>query len=499
MDRPTDPNSLQNPLKQFRASTKRLKIHPLERAALIIVCAQLVALPWAIGGMRPWSQIPSFIVSILGFIVALWPRNYTEDHTGSNRFRLIMWPKLVRFPLFWLGLALLAYITIQTLNPAWTYRTDGKVWWMLKIPYKEWLPSGVDAPFDRWGPWRIEMIYATVWLTVCTTWIAFTRRRTVQLLFITIAVNGFALAAFGLAQRVLSNGKMFWFWQTPSGSFFSTFVYKNHAGAYLDLTLAVTCGLAGWYHLKSLRRLEKSSPAGLFAFFATASAVAVLVSYARGATFVMLGFLAITVVGFVIHQLVVPNPNRKPIVAIALVIIFSYFLKTGLEAVRSHLAWSRLTSTLANLEVSLEDRKLATKASLEMLDETWKYGSGAGSYRFLFTQYQQKYPELWSQGVGGPRKWWEHAHNDIVEFPLELGMPGTLLIFGALAWLSFYAAKNYFWQTPLSLCVVLGLVLMIGYAWFDFPFQNPAILMLWWVLAVAAAMWGQMEETNQRG
>ena len=123
---------------------------------------------------------------------------------------------------------------------------------------------------------------------------------------------------------------MFWFWVSPNPSFFSSFVYKNHAAAYLDLTLATTCGLAAWYYLRGLRRMEKSNPSGLFAFFATCIAVTILVSYARGATLVMLIFLVVCVGAFVAHQLVGPPENRKPIVAIVLILIFGYFLKTGL-------------------------------------------------------------------------------------------------------------------------------------------------------------------------
>ena len=81
-------------------------------------------------------------------------------------------------------------------------------------------------------------------------------------------MNGLALAVFGLVQRLLSNGKMFWRWESPNPSFFSSFIYKNHAGAYLDLALAVTCALAAWYYLRGVRRLEKSNPAGVFVFFA---------------------------------------------------------------------------------------------------------------------------------------------------------------------------------------------------------------------------------------
>ena len=71
--------------------------------------------------MRPWSQITSLILGIAGLVVALIPRHYTPEFSGVNNFRLIPWPRLMRFPIFWIGLLLLGYIAIQALNPAWAY------------------------------------------------------------------------------------------------------------------------------------------------------------------------------------------------------------------------------------------------------------------------------------------------------------------------------------------------------------------------------------------
>jgi len=58
--------------------------------------------------------------------------------------------------------------------------------------------------------------------------------------------------------------------------------------------------------------------------------------------------------------------------------------------------------------------------------------------------------------------------------------------------------KTYVWVKPLSGCVGLGLFLVLAHAWWDFPFQNPAVLMLWCVLAVAATQWAAAEELNAR-
>lgn len=488
----------QKPLEQFRGEHgKRLEIHPKEKALLWLVSIHLCALPWAIGDMRPWSQIPSFALSVLGLVLALLPRHYTEEHTGSNSFRLIMWPKLLRFPLFWIGLALLGYIAIQALNPSWEYRSDGKNWWMRKIDYTPWLPTSVDAPFARWGPGRLLMIYATVWLTLCTLWVGITRRRTLQRFFTILAINGLALALFGLVQRFTTNGKIFWFWTSPNASFFSSFVYKNHGASYLLLALALTCGIAAWYYLRGLRRLEKSNPSGVFAFFATCIAVAILTSYARGATIVMLVFLCLCIGAFVVHQLRSGTEHRKPIVAIAMILIFGYFLKIGLETVQSREAWTRLKQGVMEQDASVEARRIATKASLEMLDDHWRAGTGAGSFRFLFPTYQQRHPQIFD-APGGSRMWWEHAHNDIVQFPIELGLVGTLLLLSGIGYLALALLKSYFWENPLCACVVLGLLALLASSWWDFPFQNPAILMLASALFVTAAMWARFEEAGAK-
>ena len=489
-----DLQALQRPLEHFRAKTRHLTIHPLEQLLLWVVAAHLVFLPWALGGMRPWGQWTSLVFAAVGFLISLIPRNYTEDHTGANSFRLIPWPRLIRFPLFWIGLAMLVYVSIQALNPAWIFVRNDKYWWMQKVLYVTWLPSGVRVPFERWGPWRMFIIYAATWLTVCSIWVGFTRRRSVQALFIVIAANGLALAGFGVLQKLLSNGKMFWFWESPNSSFFASFVYKNHAGNYLNLALAVTCGLAAWFFLRGLRRMEKSNPSGVFAFFATCIAIAILVSYARGATVAMLVFLVCCVGVFVVHQLLMKNTTRKPIVAVMLMIVFGFFMKTGLEALNSREAWSRLRQGIMEEDVSLESRRVAREASLDMAKDYWVQGAGAGSFRFLFTLYQQHYPSIYH--ADGTQLFWEHAHNDILEIALEQGVAGLALIFAAGGYLAVLLTRGFCWQNPLSGCVVLGAALMFVQAWWDFPFHCPAVFLLWWSLLVLATMSTQFEEMN---
>ena len=492
-----EPLKARKTLDLFRAKTRRSAIHPLELAALWVIAAHLVFLPWALGTMRPWAQFISLGFSVLGFGLAVLPRNYTEEHTGSRRFRLLMWPKLVRFPIFWLGLALLGLVVLQALNPAWEYKSDAKNFWMQEVAHKAWLPHGVRAPFERWNQWRMLVIYSSALLTVCSIWVAFTRRRTLQALLLALAANGVLLAVVGVAQLMLRADKIFGIITSPNRRFFSSFIYKNHGAAYLGLAMALTAGLAGWFYLRGIRRMEKSNPSGVLAFFATLIAVSIITSYARGATLMMLVFVIGAVGAFVVHQFRLPSENRRPLIVVALLLLCGFFLKTGLGALQSGEAWDRIRQGIARQDNSLVLRERVTTVSLQMVRETWPQGIGVGAFRFIFPIYQHRDPKL----VIDENKrlmFWEHAHNDVVELLAELGAVGTFIIVLGFGYWAFALLKSYFWENPLSSCIVFGLLLLLAYAWWDFPFQCPAILTTWCALWAVATMWARFEEAGGR-
>ncbi|MBL9202934.1 MAG: O-antigen ligase family protein [Opitutaceae bacterium] len=483
-------------LEQFRASSQRRPLHQLELAALVLVAAHLVFLPWAIGGMPLWTQVLSAALAVAGLAVALLPRELNGDDSRPPT-RMIPWPRLLRFPIFWLGLAMLGYIALQGLNPAWTFRSDAANFWLERIPHRPWLPTGVDAPFERWNAWRSILVFGSAWLVVCTIWVAFTRRRTVQLLLVAVAVNGTLLAVFAVVQKILGNGKIYWSLPSPNLLFFGSFIYKNHAGAYLHLAFTAAVALAAWYYARGVRRHEKSNPAGLFAFFALGIAVSILASYARGATIIMLAFAVACAIAFVLHRRTLPPGTRNPAIGLALLAVFGVFLVTGWKSLRSRDALEGVRQGITRQDRALETRGVATTAALGMLAEHHALGVGAGAFRYVFPIYQARHPELTLSG--GERRYWEHAHNDLVQFPIELGLPGTALGLLGFGWLLLVLVRNHFWEKPLGACGTLGLGLLLAYAWWDFPFQCPAILITWCALWPALALWVKFEEQNARG
>jgi O-antigen ligase len=496
---PDDTPAITIPLQHFRAKTVRQKIHRQELKLVWIVGAQLVFLPWAFGGMPMWSQLVSFGLSILAIAMAIQPRNYDETTApGQAPFRLYTLPKLIRFHAFWLGLAFLGYVALQALNPAWIYATDGQSWWMQAKESVKWLPSGVDVPFDRGGPWRMLIIYTTVWLDVCAVWIGFTRRRSFQFLFTALVTNGFVLAGVGMLQRLKGNGKILGLFDSPASYFVATIIYKNHAAAYFNILLGLAAGMSYWYYTRSLRRLEKSSPAGIFAFFATGIAVIVLFSFSRAGTILLVLLTALILAILLIQQLRFPADQRRYLTSALFVIFLGSFAWLASYSLRLDSVTERMGLLFkGDREASIENREIAQLATWEMAHDNLAFGWGSGSFRFYFPVYQQHHLEIYRR-PDGRRMYWEHAHNDYLEWLAEFGVIGFgMLVLGAASagWLSIKLAA---WENPLVLFGLLGLGTTLAHAWVDFPFQNPAILTTWCVLLPALGRWAELEELNTR-
>jgi hypothetical protein len=218
----------------------------------------LIFTSWAVGTMHLWSQ--AVALGLAALVFASTPTG--RDGWAGN------WRRLVRFPIFWLGVLWLLYAVLGALNPHATYVREGNRWWMVFREPIAWLPQGVEVPFAVGGPWRTLMIHAGVILFGLAVWLAARRRRSGRVLLMTLALNGLVLAVVGIAQRTGYLG-FFVAGLRPSDAgplpayAFATFIYKNHAGGYLMLALTAAVALAGWYHDHARARGKKSNPSGM--------------------------------------------------------------------------------------------------------------------------------------------------------------------------------------------------------------------------------------------
>lgn len=506
-------------LSQFRGSRRPLP--PGDKRVLIALLVHLCFLPWALGTMHPWSQVTSLVLAAIGFIVALTAPRADKPETGRrlggdgeanlkpedglapysggygtqvSGFKS-QFSRLLRFPPFWLGLALLGYIAVQAFNPSWRYVTNGTHWWLVKLPDIEWLPTSVDTPFARFNIWRQFIIYASAWLTVCTVAIGLTRRQAFGTLLTAVALNGLVLVLAGFFFRLTRDpDTLLWFeGHRLNAQPFASFIYKNHAAAYLALIAAMLLMLAARLRERALREHAPSSPALLPVIGALIVLFAMIFTYSRGGTLLLGAYLLAAGIAFALYRYFRKSESTTPRIVtftvtsmVALVVLYALV----------QLDFSRATERLEQLtdpgHKEMSTRLEANMASQDMLSNTWPRGIGAGEFRYLYPQYIRRFESRYQGG----QLFWEHAHNDWLQVPIELGLGGILILALGAGWWLWRLGRGAVWRNLPALLLALGSLQTLAHAAFDFPFQNPAILITWLVLLVVAVRYGAADRVE---
>lgn len=500
-DSPKPPIRSKTPLDKFRADGNRPRIHGLEKTVVVALSLQLCFLPWALGTMHAWSQCVSFAIAVLGFALALIPREYEEVHRDGPPGRYVPWRKLVRFPAFWIGVALLAYILIQALNPAWTYFSNENSWWVARRAHVSWLPTSVKSPFLIADAWRALMVAATVVMTVSTIWIGLSRRRSLHAVLVVLVLNGVGFALMGIAQKLTQTTDMLWSMSGFPNYFFATIIYKNHAAAYLNLVMAAAIGLALWHRQDAGRRLRRSDPSAVLLLAALTCFVADLFTGSRlgmlfGGITLLLGLSAYGVL-LLSQRHVIGNPAPL-LITFGLLIIF---LGLGLSQVN----WTRLSRHFEALfdeqqpNISIDYRNQARSATWDMFEARPVFGWGASAFRYRFPLFQQHYPTIYQshswngQEMVTQQLYWEYAHNDYVQALAEFGLVGGALIFALLAYTIARIVRHRHWAHPIGYAAAIAGGAMAAHCWADFQLHCPANLITFSILLALASSWVALE------
>lgn len=471
---------------------QRPPLHPLERSYLAVVTTQLVLLPWIWGSMGIGGQVLGLGFGVLGLGLALIPRFYGPEYTQGPSFRLNPWPRLLRFPLFWLGLLLLILLCVQAANPFWTYARNDKFWWLVRVNDVDWLPVSIDVPFARFNVWRQFIVYATVWVTTCALWVGITRRKSLHILLGVLVANSILLGLVGFLHKASGEPKLLWIRTFNDAAPFASFIYRNHAGAYFGVLAFVALGLALWHFFEGRKRLARSTPAALCLMGSFFLVLAVIFSVSRGAILSVGVFGFAALLGLLFLRLTTATQSTTP--AMVNVMVGVMVLGTiGITAREMdfsevHQRFQELTQ-LQTKAPSVVSRQLAREAAIDMYRDHWLRGVGAGGFRHLYPEYVRHHPEIYQGG----RFFWEHAHNDWLEIPIELGLTGVLLITAAVAWVARAWWRSGGRRHPLALMVVCGLGQTLLHALMDFPLQCPAILVTWWALVVISLRWLELD------
>lgn len=486
------PRDTQLPGESQTQAGTRPSLHPRETELVAITIIHLCFLPWALGTMHVWSQLTSLALACVGFVLAMLPRRGTSA-AGAGQPAGRLW----RFPVFWAGLALLGYIMAQGANPAWRFMSNSTSWWLEPAPHVTWLPSGVATSFASSNPWRAVVILGSAWLLVCSVWSGFLRRRSYRVLFTALAANALLLALLGLVQDLNGTDRIFWSYAPSNDKFIASFIYPNHAGPYFNLMFALAAGLAAWHLRRAQSGLDSPAWAAGFSVVAVGCAVLVLYSGSRGSILLLAAFALPAGGGLLFRFWRRRRPARNPAawIPLATALLLAGILGAGLVSLRAEKLSRRFAELAANPAATGRARTVARQAAGEMWRDRWLLGWGAGCFRHLFPLYAQRHPEIYHTPWGG-RARWEHAHSDLLEFPLELGVAGLLPLAGMLAAAAWQLARHRFWRHTVPLALVAALLLLFLHAAVDFVFQNPAVLFTASVLLAGAIRWIELDPVD---
>lgn len=293
-----------------------------------------------------------------------------------------------------------------------------------------------------------------------------------------LALNGAALAFFGIVQQLSWNGKLFW--TVPlllGGQPFASYVNRNNAAGYLNLCLACAAGWAIWsvtrqsnseYGRTTLSdlgtldgRVERVHRFDLFdgrmytaLMCATLIAAGIICSLSRGG---VLALLAATVAATL---LLCRTWGRLPVG-----VFFAGILVAGAGLVY----WAGMESRIVGRWQSPRGDSLVQGAQTRLAN--WRdamhsvrdfpvTGTGFGTYRYAYLPY-----ESWPAPVR-----FHNADNQFVETLVEGGFIGGGLLLASIG-LTLLASLYLTWRTPRDPIGLVGVLVVVSQcvsAFFDF-------------------------------
>lgn len=485
-------------LAEWRANLPPMR----ERIVGALAALTIISTLWNVSGMAAIPLLISVGMACATFFSAIVP---LPLHDGSRELGKENLRRLLRFPGFWLGLVLLAWMFCQHLNPRLEVYLPEKGWWFFGYfeDYVAWLPSGVKAPFGMDGnalgmnALRQMCVFGSGWLLLCALWCGLRSRRVRTWLVWGLSLNAVVLAMFCLLcwSNDLTSGYLGY--KTGARSFFGVFSYKNHAGEFFVLSLALTVALALTTWRRNVQKCKKSGAHVLLAVFSLFLWIAALCTASFAGIAEAVAWLAV-VPALILSSKLMSRAGWIAVVFVGLMIsglATVWFATADMES-----AWKKVETKFELIKrEEIDDRAPLRELSLKMIKQDrareW-FGWGAGSYRWIAPPYQVQMPEfLDKKGVLKTRT--EYAHCDPLQMVAEWGYAGAGIFFAGTLWFFAFVVKNIRrWRTS-SVALLCGIVFFAAHSTTDFVSYNPALLQVLAVLAVGFR-WS-LKERSQNG
>jgi len=456
-----------------------------EKLVLAHVGILLVATTWAFGGNASVVRAPLALWGSLGGLIvvaaAVSDKRRTQISLGPLKW---LWP---------LGL-FNALVLLSSLTPLLREVTTSAGSFLTTVPVPVWKPAAAEPAGTLRALWHFDAIY----LACFNLALVIRHRRALRGLLLLAVGNALVLSIFGTIQK-LTGAKGLYFGLVPwsNDSFFASFYYHNHWGAFIVLMSAVSLGLIRYYGQRSEARDFFHTPAfgGMIAvlFFA----ITVPLSGSRSCFLLLVVLLGGAFLGW-INRLTRHRRNygesvTAPLLAASVAIILAI---AGIWSLAGNIVTQRIVKTEEQVADMRErgdfgGRNILYADTIHMgRDRPW-FGWGMASYPHVFWFYNTQEPN--------PQDhipiFYHDAHSDWLQAFAEHGLTGSaLLALCALVPLSGFRRPDL--KSPLVLYLLAGCGLILLYAWIEFPFGNTAVVLSWWYCFFIAVRYVQLEKNK---
>ncbi|PCJ35313.1 MAG: O-antigen polymerase [Moraxellaceae bacterium] len=254
-----------------------------------------------------------------------------------------------------------------------------------------------------------------------------------------------------------------------------SFVYPNQLANYLALCLSIGIGIlmsqlslysSGGRLRHKLRDLAQNilSPKIIIRLGLIIMVIGLILTRSRMGNSAF--FIALAVIGLFAFFFY----NRKPKHQRALII--SFFI-VDLVLIGSVFGIEKVKQRLVETTFQSETRDEVVRDSIPIIADYPFAGTGGGSFYSTFPRYHpEPYPGFY-----------DHAHNDYIQFAVELGLPASLMLGVMVLYCLFICLKTMRKRkTPLyqglSFGCAVAIVHMLLHSTVDFSLQSPAVALL---------------------
>ena len=484
-----------------------------ERFICWVASLQVLFLAWSLGSMHLWAHVVNTTLACVAFFGLFLPgKHVLRWDSRASGIRL-----LPRSGVFWFGLLFVAYVGVQGFNHGWKYqevveeiwidnpnaedplsKEEHIGWQVVPVESNGWLPSSVQMPYGRINAaMGMLPIVLPAWLWACVLTTGLERRSALRSILWAAVLGAAAMALFGIVQRLLGADKIFGWIASSNPEFFGSFIYPNHAAAFLYLVLGAAMGLAFHAHARSARRDLRSGPHYILIFLALVLLLALLLSHSKAGIVLGLSVAAFGICASFVRMLGQGSDFRQ---GITLGILFVCGMGFSIYAFFNFVDIGRLLMDFKTIEAGAQS--ISVEERVELQQATWKafkdnhwLGTGAGSFRYYFPFVQQ---DAAFTMLGAGERYYEHAHSDYLQALMEYGILGCIplcLFFMVLLLRSISAVLR---RPSVHLSLLVGVGAFALHAWWDFPAQCPSVLLLVIFILAIISRWGVVDAQQQR-